>query len=69
MEVKGQVWDLEMPPLNILSDEEIAALLTYVRREWGHTASPVSPDFVGKVREKTEDRIDAWTQAELLNIK
>ena len=58
-----------MPPLNILSDEEIAGLLTYVRREWGHTASPVSPEFVKEVREKTADRIDAWTQAELLKIK
>ena len=31
-----------MPPLGeALTDEQIAAVLTYVRREWGQTASPV----------------------------
>ena len=31
-----------MPPLGgTLTDEQIAAVLTYIRREWGHTASPV----------------------------
>ena len=31
-----------MPPLgSALTDEQIAAVLTYIRREWGQTASPV----------------------------
>jgi mono/diheme cytochrome c family protein len=58
-----------MPPLNILPDEDIANLLTYIRREWGHTASPVAPDFVGKIRAQTADRESAWTEPELLRIK
>ena len=60
---------MEMPPVNVLSDKEIAALLTYIRREWGHTASPISPEFVAKVRKETEARLDAWTEPELLQIK
>src|SRR5262249_42677442 len=40
-----------MPPLGpALSDEQIAAALTYVRRAWGHTASPVDPLNVMEVR-------------------
>ena len=36
-----------MPPLGgALNDEQIASVLTYIRREWGHTASPVAPDDV-----------------------
>jgi mono/diheme cytochrome c family protein len=69
LNVKGRVWELEMPPVNILSDQEIAALLTYIRREWGHTASPITPEFVGKIRKETADRLEAWTEPELLKIK
>jgi mono/diheme cytochrome c family protein/glucose/arabinose dehydrogenase len=69
LNVKGRVWEMEMPPVNVLSDQEIAALLTYIRREWGHTASPITPEFVGKVRKETADRQEAWTEPELLKIK
>jgi mono/diheme cytochrome c family protein len=69
LNVKGRVWEMEMPPVNILSDQEIAALLTYIRRAWGHNASAITPDFVAKVRKETEQRLDAWTEAELMNIE
>lgn len=68
LNVKGKTWSLEMPPLNVLDDEQIAAVMTYVRREWGHTASPVDAAFVAKVRAETEQREDAWTEAELLKV-
>ncbi len=55
-----------MPPLGgSLSDEQIAAVLTYVRREWGHTASPVGPDDVREVRGLTKTRTRPWTDPEL----
>ncbi|MBI4658704.1 MAG: cytochrome c [Verrucomicrobia bacterium] len=66
--VKGKVYELEMPALSILDDDQIAALLTYIRREWGHTASPVEPKTVAKIRAATEKRDDAWTEEELLKI-
>lgn len=69
LNVKGKIWELEMPALNVLSDQELAGLLTYVRREWGHTSPPISPEFVGKIRKETEERFEAWTEEELLKIK
>ena len=66
--VKGKVWELEMPPVWVLSDKEIASLLTYIRREWGHQASAITPEFVAKVRKETESREEAWTEADLLKI-
>jgi mono/diheme cytochrome c family protein len=55
-----------MPPLgSALDDDQIAAVLTYVRREWGHTASAVSPDEVKEIRGLTRARTRPWTAAEL----
>lgn len=34
----------------LYSDEEVAAVLTFVRQAWGNTAGPVSPDEVAAVR-------------------
>jgi mono/diheme cytochrome c family protein len=39
----------------ILKDEEIAAVLTFVRNTWGNQASMVTPDQVKAVREVTRD--------------
>ncbi len=60
---------MEMPPLNVLDDEQIAALMTYVRREWNHGSSPVKAEDVAKVRKETDGRQDAWTEAELNKLK
>jgi mono/diheme cytochrome c family protein len=68
LNVKGKIWELEMPPVSVLSDKEIAALLTYIRREWGHQATAITPEFVAKVRKETEEREEAWTEADLLKI-
>lgn len=58
-----------MPPLAAtLTDEQIAALLTYVRREWGNAASPVSPAEVKEVRGMTASRKNPWTEAELTRL-
>jgi mono/diheme cytochrome c family protein/glucose/arabinose dehydrogenase len=55
-----------MPPLAAtISDEQMAALLTFIRREWGHTASPVAPADVKEVRGLTASRKTPWTEAEL----
>ncbi len=55
-----------MPPLGgALSDEQIASVLTYIRREWGHTASPVEPEDVLEIRGLTKTRTKPWTDEEL----
>jgi mono/diheme cytochrome c family protein len=55
-----------MPPLGAtLNDEQIASVLTYIRREWGHTASAIAPDDVREIRGLTRTRTRPWTDAEL----
>jgi mono/diheme cytochrome c family protein len=55
-----------MPPLgSALDDDQIAAVLTYVRREWGHTAPAVAAEDVKEIRGLTKTRTRPWTAAEL----
>ncbi len=69
IKVKGEEFELDMPALGVLDDEQIAALLTYVRREWDHGYAPVTPETVKQVRQETEQREDAWTVADLLKVQ
>jgi mono/diheme cytochrome c family protein len=55
-----------MPPLgSTLSDDQVAAALTYIRREWGHSASAIAPEAVAQVRAVTKGRTRPWTADEL----
>jgi mono/diheme cytochrome c family protein len=55
-----------MPPIGAaITDEQIASVLTYIRREWGHEATPVDPAAVKAVRAVTADRTRPWTDDEL----
>jgi mono/diheme cytochrome c family protein/glucose/arabinose dehydrogenase len=54
-----------MPPLAALEDAELASVLTYVRRAWGNSASPVAPDAVREVRGLTKAHTRPWTAEEL----
>ncbi|PYI88975.1 MAG: dehydrogenase [Verrucomicrobia bacterium] len=67
--VKGKPYQLDMPSLAVFDDDQIAAVLTYVRREWGHTFPPIEPEAVKRVRAATANREDAWSEAELLKIR
>lgn len=42
----------------ILGDDQVAAVLTYVRNAWGNTAAPVSASEVGKARASLTERSD-----------
>jgi len=66
--VKGKPFQLDMPALGVFDDDQIAAILTFIRREWGHTANPIEPELVKTIRAETEKREEAWTEAELLKI-
>lgn len=66
IKVNGTAWSLEMPPLGAaLSDEQVAGVITYIRREWEHTSSPVSVESVARVRLENKERTKAWTAQEL----
>ncbi len=49
----------------VLSDDKIAAVMTYVRSNFGINEPPVSADVVAAARKKFADRKTSWTEAEL----
>ena len=65
VEVHGRSYDMTMPGIKGFTDEQVAAVLTYVRRNWEHAADPVTPESVKAVREKHEGRELPWTIKEL----
>ena len=55
-----------MPPLaSALNDEQVAAVLSYIRRSWGHSAPAVSPAAVKETRGVNKLRKTPWTGDEL----
>ena len=54
-----------MPSLGGLTDEQIAAVLSYVRNDFGGKSGAVSADDVKKVRAGSANREVPWTAAEL----
>ena len=51
IKVAGKDYNLAMPPLLTLSNEEIAGVLTYIRQQWAPSAKPISADAVAKLRQ------------------
>jgi mono/diheme cytochrome c family protein len=66
--VKGVEWNMTMLAFGHLDDESVAAILTYIRQDWGNAAPAVTPDHVREVREQTRGRGQNWTAAELLQV-
>lgn len=58
IEVKGKVYPgaVPMPAFKMLSDQEIADVLTFVRNSFGNKAPVVKAQLVNKVREATKNR-------------
>lgn len=54
IEVKGESYNNVMPQHAFLSDEDIAAVLTYVRQSFGNDASEITTDKVAEVRASGE---------------
>lgn len=64
IDVGGTTFNGVMPPWGpSLSDDQVAAVATYVRSTWGNTAGPVTADQVAKLR--AEPRAQPWTAEEL----
>ncbi len=72
MTVAGKTFDPARgtPPMtafrSLLKDEEVAAVLTFVRNTWGNKADPVSAATVKMVREQTAQQTTFWKPDELL---
>ncbi|MEO6807500.1 MAG: cytochrome c [Isosphaeraceae bacterium] len=66
IQVKGQSFDNLMPGFGpLLDDQQAAAVLTFVRQEWGNQADPVPTAAVTAVRASNTDRTTPWTVDEL----
>ena len=66
IEVAGATYNSVMAPLGpMLTDAEIADVLTYVRQRWSNDAAPVGADEVKARRAANKDRSTMWTAAEL----
>ena len=53
IKVNGVEWNLNMPAFagpGMMSDEDLAAVVTYIRNSWGNKATPVTVEEVQKVR-------------------
>jgi len=68
VKVGGRSFNLAMPPLPQLTDEDIAGVLTYIRREWEHNASPIETKAVTTLRGQNKGRMAMWTEEELKSL-
>lgn len=65
----GKEGQMLMPPLGgSMTDEQMASVLTYVRRAWGNAATPISPSEINETRGATMGRNRPWTEAELSTV-
>lgn len=68
--VEGKSFNNNMPAFGQGSaynwnDQKIAEVLTYIRSEWGNTASPITAEQVAAIRTKEAGRTKPWSEAEL----
>ena len=64
--VNGQQFSNIMPPQEaLLTDEKIAAAITYVRSNFGNSSPAVSAEVVAAARKKFTDKKTSWTESEL----
>ena len=67
MVVDGKTYDREMPGFGqVLSDTEVASLISYVRRLFGAPSEPVTVEMVSRVRAANQMRTEYWRVDELL---
>lgn len=68
IQVRGRTYNGAMPAFAQLKDEQIAAVLTYIRQAWGNDAGPISPEAIAATRQATQGRAAPWSASELLAI-
>jgi len=67
--VKGSSYNNKMPQFyDKLADDEIAAVVNYIRSAWGNAADPVDESTVASIREKLGSR-SPWSQSELQTVR
>ena len=65
IDVRGKSYNGQMPAWKQLSDQEIAAVLTYIRSAWSNDGAPVSESTVANVRSRIAGRTTRFKASEL----
>jgi mono/diheme cytochrome c family protein/glucose/arabinose dehydrogenase len=70
IEVAGKKYDAPeilpvMPAHSTMDDASIAAILTYIRNEWGNKAGAITGRIVSSTRHTSQGRVYPWSAAEL----
>ena len=71
MQVRGKVYDPSrgVPPMtafrDLLNDQEMADVLTFVRNTWGNRAAPIDANTVARVRAESSSRTTFWKPEDL----
>lgn len=61
IEVAGTTYNGSMPAFGTqFNDDELAALLSFIRKEWGNTGAPIEASLVAESRALTAKRADPW---------
>lgn len=69
IKVEGVSYNGAMPAWErALTDKKIAAVLSYVRQEWGNTAGIINPEQIAAARKEFASRAEPWTEADLLAV-
>lgn len=58
--VKGTPYKGAMPAWKAMSDEELAAVMSYIRTDWGNQAAPIRAEVVKAQREATKARTEPF---------
>lgn len=66
IEVEGQSYSGVMPVMDHLSDDELAAVLNYIRSDWGNSAPQVTSEWFAEQRDLFMDRGPWEGAAELI---
>ncbi len=56
MVVKGNTYNGAMPAWKSMSDDDLAAVMTYIRTDWGNQGTPITAKAVQAQREATKDQ-------------
>jgi mono/diheme cytochrome c family protein len=69
VEIKGKPFNNSMQAWEgQYTDQQLAAILTYVRSDWGNNAPAITADMVKQIREEFKDRKEQWTWPEIQKI-
>jgi mono/diheme cytochrome c family protein len=69
VKVKGAIYIGAMPPLEEqLNDQQIAEVLSYVRRSWGNKETTVTPSMVARVRKENTAQTEMWESEKLRKL-